>query len=166
MDYNKIINLIDKYWNGESSLVEEQEIKSFFRTHDSLPSHLEQYRKWFIGIDDLARTTLGEDFDNRILAEIEKRPVFDVRKRSYKNFLSRWRIVAVSVAASLFFLLGWMKLAVPELKMTYDEAQETILLVKDVLYFTSANLNKVENIACENLGKINVMNEYIKINGE
>ena len=50
--------------------------------------------------------------------------------------------------------------------MTYDEAQETILLVKDVLYFTSANLNKAKNIACENLGKIDVMNEYIKIKEE
>lgn len=166
MDYNKITNLIDRYWNGETSLDEEQEIRSFFRSQGSLPPHLEQHRKWFIGIDDLTRITLGEDFDNRILAEIEKHSVLDARKRTHKIFFSRWRIVAASVAASLFLLLGWMKFVVPESKMTYDEAQETILLVKDVLYFTSANLNKAKNIACENLGKIDVMNEYIKIKEE
>ncbi len=77
MDYNKITNLIDRYWNGETSLDEEQEIRSFFRSQCFLPPHLEQHRKWFIGIDDLTRITLGEDFDNRILAEIEKHSVLD-----------------------------------------------------------------------------------------
>ncbi len=162
MDYNRIIGLIDKYWEGDTSLNEEQEIQSFFVENESLPAFLEQYRKWFVGVKEVSDMVLGEDFDNRILSEIDRQLTESICKIRFR----RWRIASIAVAASLLLFLGWMKFVNPKQKMTYAEAQEAVLLVKDVLCFTSANLNKAENIAQESLKRIDIMNEYIKIKEE
>lgn len=168
MDYSRIINLIDKYWEGETSLEEEREIRSFFNGNPVLPESLEQHRRWFSGVEEIASAELGDDFDERILSEIARRSEQETHpaEQTFRKAIFRsWRIIAASVAASLLFFLGWNQFTAEEQpEMTYAEAQEAMLLVKDVLYFTSSKLNEAENITRENLGKIDVINEYVKIN--
>ncbi len=46
MDYNKIEILIEKYFQGETSLAEERELRSYFSSPNVAP-HLEQYKAMF-----------------------------------------------------------------------------------------------------------------------
>ena len=47
MDYNTIKRLLDKYWEGETSLSEEQLLKDYFNGNHVAPN-LEQYKVLFI----------------------------------------------------------------------------------------------------------------------
>jgi len=48
MDYNKIRALLEKYWEGESSLEEEQMLRHFFVTHtQALPEDLREAAPMF-----------------------------------------------------------------------------------------------------------------------
>ena len=46
MEFNKIESLIEKYFQGETSIAEEQELKAYFSSQNVLP-HLEQYKPLF-----------------------------------------------------------------------------------------------------------------------
>ena len=46
MEFNKIEILIEKYFQGETSIAEEKELRSYFSSQDVAP-HLEQYKAVF-----------------------------------------------------------------------------------------------------------------------
>ena len=46
MDYKNINNLLEKYWEGESSLQEEETLKQYFN-HGTVAPELEQYQSLF-----------------------------------------------------------------------------------------------------------------------
>lgn len=67
MDYKYIEQLIDRYFEGETTLEEEQILKKFFAQED-LPEHLRKWQALFIVERDLAAAHLDESFHERILA--------------------------------------------------------------------------------------------------
>lgn len=48
MDYKHIYILLNKYWEGESTLEEEQILQKFFRTATNIPKDLEAERSYFV----------------------------------------------------------------------------------------------------------------------
>lgn len=67
MDYKYIEQLIDRYFEGETTLEEEQILKKFF-AQEELPEHLRKWQALFIAERDLAAARLDESFHERILA--------------------------------------------------------------------------------------------------
>lgn len=48
MEYNEIRNILEKYWEGESSLAEEAQLRDFFSRHDGdLPADLREVAPLF-----------------------------------------------------------------------------------------------------------------------
>lgn len=78
MDYKYIEQLLEKYWNCEASLEEEQILRCFFR-QEEVPAHLSRYRSLFAYQDAGKMLKLSDDFDERLLAEIE-RPVVKAKR--------------------------------------------------------------------------------------
>ena len=74
MDYKYIEQLLERYWNCETSLEEEQILRSFFRQKE-VPAHLLRYKQLFAYQDVEKEKGLGDDFDTRILTRIE-RPIW------------------------------------------------------------------------------------------
>lgn len=70
MDYKYIEQLLERYWNCETSVEEEQILRIFFQQKE-LPAHLRRYRSLFTYQKEAGEMKLGEDFDKRVLAEIE-----------------------------------------------------------------------------------------------
>ena len=66
MDYKYIEQLLERYWNCETSLEEEQILRSFFRQKE-VPAHLLRYKQLFAYQDVEKEKGLGDDFDTRIL---------------------------------------------------------------------------------------------------
>ncbi|MDL2244983.1 hypothetical protein LJC54_05705 [Parabacteroides sp. OttesenSCG-928-J18] len=172
MDYNRIENLLDRYWCGDTSIEEERELKRFFSTHTDLPEALEQHRKWFAGTYGITSTKLSNDFDSRILAAIESEENTMTEAtgsaRRYKiTPLRSLLFAAVSVAAMLilyFSLPTKEEFVINENEMTYAEAQQALEKVKEMLYFTSEKINEAEEMTQKNLCKIDVINDYVNIN--
>ena len=66
MDYKYIEQLIERYFEAETTLKEEQILKAFFeQTVEELPAELCQYRELFAALTP--GETLGDDFDERLL---------------------------------------------------------------------------------------------------
>ena len=87
MDYKYIEQLLERYWNCETSVEEEQILRIFFQQKE-LPAHLRRYRSLFTYQEEAAGMKLGDDFDKRVLAEIE-RPVVKARKLTlYSRFMA------------------------------------------------------------------------------
>ena len=67
MDYKYIEQLLERYWQCETTLQEESILHSFF-SQDDVPTELEQYKALFAMQQQ--EPTLGDDFDARILAMV------------------------------------------------------------------------------------------------
>lgn len=76
MDYKYINQLLERYWAGETSLEEEQILRSFF-SQPNVPEELKQYRCLFIYEQtEPATDVLGDDFDEQLMSIIDRpRPV-------------------------------------------------------------------------------------------
>jgi hypothetical protein len=70
MDYKYIEQLLDRYFLAETTLEEEQILKSFFaQRKEDMPQELSQYAPLFTVLDE--KETLGSDFDERMLQLVE-----------------------------------------------------------------------------------------------
>jgi hypothetical protein len=68
MDYKYIEQLLERYWQGETTLQEEGILRTFFSQPD-IPKHLQPYKELFTIEKE---EPLGDDFDARILEMIDE----------------------------------------------------------------------------------------------
>jgi hypothetical protein len=78
MDYKYIEHLLDRYFEAETSLEEEQILRAFF-SQENIPAEMEQWRALFTSDNDIL---LGDDFDARIMEAIEEQPAVKAREVS------------------------------------------------------------------------------------
>lgn len=101
MNYQYIEQLLERYFDCQTTLHEEQILRSFFSQED-VPGHLLQYVELFKYEADAKNETLGEDFDKRMLdlinAESNAKPVRVVRMHSrFAPFFKAAAVVAVAI---------------------------------------------------------------------
>lgn len=98
MDYNYILQLLDKYWRGDTSLEEEDILHIFFSQSD-IPNELEEYRSYFdFGRRERESVHLGADFDARMLAIVGESAKGSAARQSFKvRLMPLFRAVAVVV---------------------------------------------------------------------
>jgi len=73
MDYKYIEQLLERYWQAETTLEEEEILHSFFAQRE-IPSELAQYKPLFAYGHEQKKCVLDEDFENRVLALTEEKP--------------------------------------------------------------------------------------------
>ncbi len=72
LDYKYIEQLLEGYFNGETTIEEEKILRAFF-CQDELPEDLLQYRDIFVyQQNETKEDCLGADFDAKIMALIEE----------------------------------------------------------------------------------------------
>ena len=80
MDYKYIEQLLERYWEGETTLQEEDILRTFF-SQPEIPAELQKYQPLFTC--QKKDEVLGDDFDAKILAMIdEERPAVKIIKFS------------------------------------------------------------------------------------
>jgi hypothetical protein len=72
MDYKYIEQLLERYWQCETTLQEEAILRTFFSQED-VPTELQQYKALFT-CELQKEEPLGDDFDMRILEKIGESP--------------------------------------------------------------------------------------------
>lgn len=94
MDYKDIEQLLERYWQCETSVEEEATLRDFF-AKEEVPAHLLRYKNLFVYQQVQQEVGLGEDFDTRILAEVEPTVVkakrLTLTGRFYSSVQSRCR---------------------------------------------------------------------------
>jgi len=86
MDYKYIEQLMERYWEGETTLQEESILRNFF-SQDGLPEELQQYQPLFdtrLG----GEQALGDDFDERIIRMIGDEQQPEVSSSSQARLIS------------------------------------------------------------------------------
>ena len=106
MDYKYINQLLERYWNCETSLEEEGILRAFFSQKD-IPAELRQYQPLFAYQQLEAKEKhLGADFDNRLLAMIEEDEPIKVKARTITLTQRLKPLFKAAAVVAIFLTLG------------------------------------------------------------
>jgi len=140
MELDKIENILEKYFQGETSIAEEKELKEYFSS-SNVAQHLEQYRPmfgYFSQVREQKSTQEPESF-----ARTGEAIPLQTKKRN---------VAWLSIAASAVLLLGIgtffyvsQKPADPVVAQselgTYDNPEEALAATQKALALLSSNVN-------------------------
>lgn len=126
MNYQYIEQLLERYFNCQTTLQEEQILRSFFAQED-VPAGLMQYAELFNYANEEAEIALGEDFDNKMMAIIDE-------KNAEKGSKKTARIVRMARPLASFFKAA----AVVAVFITMGNAIEHAINVNDTTESTAA----------------------------
>lgn len=154
MDSDKINELLQRYWEAETSLEEEQQLRAFFghESFESLPENLKEAAGLFqyfetqkkLGLDDAS-------FDKTIRKKIEP-------KGKLISMVQIARLAAglFVVVAATYFIREEVRKAYPdEPTDTYNDPKVAFEETKKALMMISNSFNKAHKEA----GRMNVFNE-------
>ena len=109
MDYKYIKQLLERYWNCETSLEEEDILRTFFSQED-IPSELESYKALFTyELGESKNEALGDDFDQKMMDIIESEESQKPEKAKAKVISLTERLKPLFKAAAMvaiFLTLG------------------------------------------------------------
>lgn len=136
MELAKVQKLLDRYFEGETSLVEEQQLRDFFQ-NETVPPHLAPYAAMFKGFAEAQKETSSREIE--------------LPKPIQKSSVWIWSIaasfvVALGIGSMLYFQNDGLTPEQQEALAAYQEAKQTMMLL-------SANLN-------EGTSKLNYLNTF------
>lgn len=127
MEFNKIEILIEKYFQGETSIAEEKELRSYFSSPDVAP-HLEQYKAMF-GYFTEARQ---QKFTQAIPQQTKKQKVM-------------WLSIAASIVVLFgmvtFFMINTNETVTQNELGSYDSPEQAFAETQKALALLSSNVN-------------------------
>ena len=153
MDSKHIEELLQKYWNAETSLEEEQQLREFFNC-EPVPENLKETASLFryfetqklLGVNDVS-------FDANLKKKLK--PAGKVISLSMIQ-LARIAAGLLVVIAATFFIRQEVKKAYPDVNEdTYTDPKVAFEETKKALMMISKSFNKAQKEA----SKINVFNE-------
>ena len=104
MDYKNINHLLDKYWEGETSLKEEETLKLYFNNGNVAPQQ-EQYQSLFQYFKEEQDVMISDNFEKRLLIQIEKEQKIvpaKVRKLSWMTSIRTIAAVGIMLMGAVF----------------------------------------------------------------
>lgn len=133
MELAKLERLLSSYFEGETSLIQEQELRSFFSNKD-VPSQFEMYRPLFNGLDAAKLETSSREVD---ISEVFNSTLKSspAPKRNFWKYGAAASVIAILAVSSYFY--NNQGLTAEE-----EEALAAFKQTKEVMYLFSANLNE------------------------
>jgi hypothetical protein len=169
MDLDRINSLLQKYWNAETSLEEEQQLREFF-SREGVPEGLKETAALFryferqkkLGVDDV-------QFDRELKRKLKSHagPLTPEGGNAARGKVINFSFVQVAriaagvlvVVAATFFIRQEIKKAYPDEPLaeedTYSDPKVAFEETKKALIMISKSFNKAQKEA----SKINVFNE-------
>ncbi|MBL7857177.1 MAG: hypothetical protein JNM57_05770 [Cyclobacteriaceae bacterium] len=154
MDSKRIDELLNKYWNCETSLEEEQQLRAYF-TGTEVPEQWKETAALFRYFEDQKKKLLNDvAFDHQVIEKV-RRPE---KGKIVKLFYNSLRIAA---GISVLLVATWLvrteirKTTPQEIVDTYDDPKLAFEETKKALMMISKSFGKAETQA----KKINLFNE-------
>lgn len=133
MSSQRIEKILERYFNGESSLSEERSLREFF-LKEELPPHLADLKEQFRLYEEESSVVLPDNFDDTLFEEIEKQ---DRSKKASRRMVIYY---IASVAASILIVLTIFIRFDPLMRSNSGnsaEAEQAFAEASRVLYFVS-----------------------------
>ena len=127
MEFNKIEILIEKYFQGETSIAEEKELRSYFSSPDVAP-HLEHYKAMFGYFTEAKQ----QKFTQEIPQQTKKQKVM-------------WLSIAASIVVLFgmvtFFMINTDEAVTQNELGSYDSPEQAFRETQKALALLSSNVN-------------------------
>jgi hypothetical protein len=152
MDSKRLEELLQKYWDCETSLEEEKQIHEYFR-NENVPEKLKETAGLFHYFEQQQNRAVNEQFDKTVLGKLKK-----PQGRVTNLFQTSLKIaagVAVLVVAVFFVREEIRKSDTVAMEDTYDDPQKALEETKKALLMISKGFGRAEQQA----KKINLINE-------
>ena len=159
MDSKEIGQLLEKYWNCETSLEEEKVLRDYFNSSE-VPDQLKDAADLFRFFEGERKRSLEENFDHDIMRSVKK-----TERTTKVVSMVRWVQVA-RIAAGVFVVVvaGYFvrneiiksqEQQQAQVEDTFDDPKDALEETKKALMLISKSFGKAK----EGAGKINLFNE-------
>ena len=158
MDSKTIAALLEKYWNAETTLEEEQQLREYF-VGANVPDDMREAATLFRFLDAEKNKTLSENFETRVTKQLHQRREGKIISLvSFKNITRIAAGIFVVVAATYFIRQEVRKSYPQELQDTYTDPQMAFEETKKALQMISNSFGKAKH----ETEKIKMFNEAEK----
>jgi hypothetical protein len=154
MDIKELRKLLQKYYNGETTLKEEDKLKKYFIDNPNINEEFSAEKEQFLMFDRASKQNVpAEDFEKKLEILIDNQKVINpVFKRNKIWF----RIAAV--AASVLILFGVYNLiryftekpvfkdTIEDPYIAYEETKKTLLYISEKLNYGTRELGNVAKL--------------------
>lgn len=168
MEFNKVRELLDRYWDGTSTLEEEEVLRSFFsRNIANLPADLKEAQPlfgYFAAERDMPMPVFP---DIEIAVSQTQTPVRPVKQMIWQHWMKYAAMLLVAVGIGYASRQAQTKqtrinVSLSE-KDTYDDPEKAFAVTQKALQLLSRNLNK-GTAQMQKLAYFNEATEKIKAN--
>lgn len=180
--YQHISTLLEKYWEGETSLQEEEQLTKFFSENKitEIPVEFQAFRSLFLAKAEASEPNLSKDFDLNILTMIAEEnmmqsetKIVQMKANNEKSEVHRLRWFA-GIAASIALLLAAYifipktdktSVIVQETELTEEEKAEALRAYKQTkaaLFFVSSKMNEGTQKAAEGMSKVKDLDKVLE----
>ncbi|HFA48611.1 MAG TPA: hypothetical protein ENJ95_06270 [Bacteroidetes bacterium] len=157
-------NLIEKYFDGKTSLQEEAELRAYFNS-DQVEESLQQYQPLFQYFKNEKEVQLSEGFEAQLFEKMEGGAKVVKMKTWRPNLLRIAAVGAVLLAAFLYFYenkntppqhaqIDWSKYEVTNETMALKETEKAFEIL-------ASSLNKGKNKTAKELAKTEPAAKYL-----
>ncbi|WP_020539624.1 hypothetical protein [Lewinella cohaerens] len=157
MDYNTAKTLLNRYFEGNTSLTEEEALRSYFK-QEVLPEDMEPYRSLFQFFAIAGEQKVSEEFSAR-LDSIQKRKASQLVQ--FRKPMSRWLAIAAMITLALAVWILTPEGESNKQQATIDWSQfepkseeEAIRVTTTAFQKTSASLRRGMNVATSELQSV------------
>jgi hypothetical protein len=138
METTEVKQWLQRFFNGESSDWEEQQLKAYFQS-GNVADELREYAEFFGGISELAATSGDSAIEEEVMNYI-----LENENRDKKHYLRMWKTVT-GIAASVIIVLGSVLFFEHQQKPvqdTFDDPDQAYAYAVQTLSFVSSKYNK------------------------
>lgn len=152
MDYKYIEQLLERYWQCETSVWEEQILRSFF-SQEEIPVHLLPFKEVFVYQQEQQEVKISADFEERVLAIVDA-PVVKARRMTFTSRFMPLMKAAAMVAMVLtlgnvgqrsFFADDELDYNYETYKDTYKDPQMAYEQLSSAIMKVSEGINKSQD---------------------
>lgn len=155
MDSKRIEELLQRYWDCETSLEEEQQLREYFRS-EQVSEQLKETAVLFHYFETQRSKAVDEHFEGTVVTQLKEQP--EKKGKMVSLLHNSMRIaagVAVLVAAVFFVRQEIRKNDTVAMEDTYDDPHKALEETKKALMMISKGFGRAEQQA----KKINMLNE-------
>jgi len=156
MDNQKIRDLLQKYFEAETDVAEERQLKAYFKSDDIDPE-FEAYRDLFVLSEMDKQIEASPDFEARVLSSIKPVPIIRMSVR---------RVLAVAASVTVLVLAGWWmwqqnqssSSADMSMEDTFEDPEEAYRQVTAALALMSSTMEKGQQMTIQSVAPAQELN--------